>query len=74
MASFRNADAIIRALVLLMLVSAAFAGKKAEKKESASSEEGDAKASGPGGSFDITKLGASGDGKTDSTKVRNSFH
>jgi galacturan 1,4-alpha-galacturonidase len=29
----------------------------------------DAKASGPGGSFDITKLGASGNGKTDSTKA-----
>lgn len=60
---------VIRVLVLMVLVGAVFAGKKEEKKESAAAEEGGAKASGDGGSFDITKLGASGDGKTDSTKV-----
>ncbi|TVU08164.1 hypothetical protein EJB05_41555, partial [Eragrostis curvula] len=54
-------DTLIRAFVLVALVCAARAGKDAEKKETA--------ASGDGGSFDITKLGASGDGKTDSTKA-----
>ena len=64
-------DNAMRALFLLALVCAAHAGK--DKKESSSApakEGGDAKAaSGPGGSFDITKLGASGNGKTDSTKA-----
>ncbi|CAD6336311.1 unnamed protein product [Miscanthus lutarioriparius] len=64
-------DNAMRALFLLALVCAAHAGT--DKKESSSApakEGGDAKAaSGPGGSFDITKLGASGNGKTDSTKA-----
>ncbi|GJM97988.1 hypothetical protein PR202_ga14959 [Eleusine coracana subsp. coracana] len=55
-------DSVIRALVLLTVVGAAFAGKAAKKEE-------DKEAAGPGGTFDITKLGASGNGKTDSTKA-----
>ncbi|EER88642.1 hypothetical protein BDA96_10G248400 [Sorghum bicolor] len=54
----------MRAFFLLAFVCAAHAGKDAPAKD------GDAKAaSGPGGSFDISKLGASGDGKKDSTKA-----
>jgi galacturan 1,4-alpha-galacturonidase len=56
-------DNAMRALFLLALVCAA------QESSSAPAEGGDAKASGPGGSFDITKLGASGDGKKDSTKA-----
>jgi galacturan 1,4-alpha-galacturonidase len=52
----------MRALFLLVL----FCIVHGEKEESKGI---DAKASGPGGSFDITKLGASGNGKTDSTKA-----
>lgn len=63
--AFRN-DAI-RAFFLLMVVSAAYA--KAAEKEAAGSA---AAASGPGATLDIVKLGATGDGKTDSTKVINS--
>jgi len=61
----------MRALFLLALVCAAHAGKDTKESSSAPAKEGgDAKAaSGPGGSFDITKLGASGNGKTDSTKA-----
>jgi galacturan 1,4-alpha-galacturonidase len=59
-------DAMIRAFLLLTLVGAVFAGKK---EQAPAKEDGAKEASGPGGSFDITKLGASGDGKTDSTKV-----
>ncbi|CAN6194381.1 unnamed protein product [Urochloa humidicola] len=55
------------ALFLLALVCAAQAGGKKETKADAG---GDAKGgSCPGGTCDITKLGASGDGKTDSTKA-----
>ncbi|CAN6177562.1 unnamed protein product [Urochloa humidicola] len=59
----------MRALFLLALVCAAQAGgKKAESKADAGGD--DAKGgSCPGGTCDITKLGASGDGKTDSTKA-----
>jgi galacturan 1,4-alpha-galacturonidase len=52
----------MRALFLLVL----FCIVHGEKEESKGI---DAKASRPGGSFDITKLGASGNGKTDSTKA-----
>jgi len=64
-------DNAMRALFLLALVCAAHAGKDTKESSSAPAKEGgDAKAaSGPGGSFDITKLGASGNGKTDSTKA-----
>ena len=56
----------IRVFFLLLVVSAAYAkGKDAEKKE----EKKDAKESADGGTFDITKLGAKPDGKTDCTKV-----
>ncbi|CAN6169429.1 unnamed protein product [Urochloa humidicola] len=59
----------MRALFLLALVCVAQAGgKKAESKADAGGD--DAKGgSCPGGTCDITKLGASGDGKTDSTKA-----
>ncbi|CAN6194387.1 unnamed protein product [Urochloa humidicola] len=61
-----NSNAL-RALFLLALVCAAQAGGKEESKADA---KGDAKGgSCPGGTCDITKLGASGDGKTDSTKA-----
>src|SRR5947207_11935950 len=81
MASGSNA---LRIFFLLVLVCAAHAGKPAPKEKSDSKEEkksdgkagvpaegpsGSAEASGPGGSFDISKLGAKGDGKTDSTKA-----
>ncbi|CAL5039350.1 unnamed protein product [Urochloa decumbens] len=62
-------DNAMRALFLLVLVCAAQAGGKKDdaKKDDAG---GDAKGgSCPGGTCDITKLGASGDGKTDSTKA-----
>ncbi|KAE8791498.1 Exopolygalacturonase [Hordeum vulgare] len=55
----------MRVLLLMVVVSAAYAKGKEEKKESA---DGPA-ASGPGGEYDITKLGAKPDGKTDSTKA-----
>jgi galacturan 1,4-alpha-galacturonidase len=60
------ANNAMRALFLLALVCAAQAGKKA-----ASKDDGAAKGGGscPDGSCDITKLGAKGDGKTDSTKA-----
>ncbi|KAI4966581.1 hypothetical protein ZWY2020_038012 [Hordeum vulgare] len=61
--AFRNVA--MRVLLLMVVVSAAYAKGKEEKKESA---DGPA-ASGPGGEYDITKLGAKPDGKTDSTKV-----
>ncbi|XP_062227642.1 exopolygalacturonase-like [Phragmites australis] len=80
MALGRNA---VRILFLVMVVCAAQAGKPAPKEkeekgkeksgasapEAAAGPEGAAEASGPGGSFDISKLGAKGDGKTDSTKA-----
>ncbi|WVZ79415.1 hypothetical protein U9M48_026999 [Paspalum notatum var. saurae] len=59
----------------LLVVALAVCGAHAagDKKKAEESKKGDspaaAAASGPGGSFDITKLGASGDGKTDSTKA-----
>ncbi|AQK82090.1 Pectin lyase-like superfamily protein [Zea mays] len=55
-------DNVMRALFLLAL----FCVMHGEKEES---KRIDAKASGPGGSFDITKLGASGNGKIDNTKA-----
>ncbi|CAN6216334.1 unnamed protein product [Urochloa humidicola] len=62
-----NSNAL-RALFLLVLVCAAQAGGK--KEESKADAKGDAKGgSCSGGTCDITKLGASGDGKTDSTKA-----
>uniref|UniRef100_A0A804PW09 Pectin lyase-like superfamily protein n=1 Tax=Zea mays TaxID=4577 RepID=A0A804PW09_MAIZE len=54
-------DNAMRDLFLLVL----FCIVHGEKEESKGI---DAKASRPGGSFDITKLGASGNGKTDNTK------
>ncbi|KAI4971067.1 hypothetical protein ZWY2020_001981 [Hordeum vulgare] len=61
--AFRNVA--MRVLLLMVVVSAAYAKGKEEKKESA---DGPA-ASGPGGEYDIIKLGAKPDGKTDSTKA-----
>ncbi|GJM98227.1 hypothetical protein PR202_ga15216 [Eleusine coracana subsp. coracana] len=58
----------LRILFLVVLVCTAHAGKPAPKEKS-EKKEGAAEASGPGGSFDISKLGGSGDGKTDSTKA-----
>ncbi|KAF0914178.1 hypothetical protein E2562_027596 [Oryza meyeriana var. granulata] len=55
-----------RVFVFLLLTACANAhGKKSEEKK----ECAPAAASGPGGSFDITKLGATGNGRTDSTKA-----
>jgi galacturan 1,4-alpha-galacturonidase len=72
MASARNA---IRALFVLAAVCAAYATNmpgRATKTDGAESPAA-APAEGPAGSggttFDITKLGATGDGKTDSTEV-----
>lgn len=66
-------DNAIRVFFLLMVVCAAVHAKPVQKeKESApaaAGPKGAAAASGPGGSFDITKLGASGDGKADCTKA-----
>ncbi|CAM0910026.1 unnamed protein product [Alopecurus aequalis] len=60
--AFRNVA--MRVFFLLLVVSAAYVkGKDAEKKD-----EKAGATSGPGGSFDITKLGAKPDGKTDCTK------
>ena len=56
----------MRALLLLAVVSVAYAAKGKEKEESA---DGPA-ASGLGGEYDITKLGAKPDGTTDCTEVR----
>ncbi|KAF0904958.1 hypothetical protein E2562_039202 [Oryza meyeriana var. granulata] len=55
--------AILRVLFLLAVVCAA---AHAKEKESAAAGEA---ASGPGGPFDVSKLGGKGDGKTDSTKA-----
>jgi galacturan 1,4-alpha-galacturonidase len=57
----------MRALLLLAVVSVAYAAKGKEKKKE--SADGPA-ASGPGGEYDITKLGAKPDGTTDCTEVR----
>ena len=68
--AFRNVA--IRVFFLLLVVSAAYAKgkdkeeKKEEKKEGADSQA----ASTADGTYDITKLGAKPDGKTDCTKVR----
>ena len=64
--AFRNVA--IRVFFLLLVVSAAYAkGKdKEEKKERADASA----ASTADGTYDITKLGAKPDGKTDCTKVR----
>ncbi|KAE8789109.1 Exopolygalacturonase [Hordeum vulgare] len=60
----------MRVLLLMVVVSAAYAKGKEEKKESADGPAASGPAaSGPGGEYDITKLGAKPDGKTDSTKA-----
>lgn len=77
MASKNNA---LRVFLILTVVCAVCAAKKggAKKDEAAAAApapggaaapEGAAKATGAEGTFDISKLGATGDGKTDSTKV-----
>ncbi|XP_044960253.1 exopolygalacturonase-like [Hordeum vulgare subsp. vulgare] len=66
--AFRNVA--MRVLLLMVVVSAAYAKGKEEKKESADGPAASGPAaSGPGGEYDITKLGAKPDGKTDSTKA-----
>jgi hypothetical protein len=57
----------IRAFFLLLVVSAAY-GKDKEEKKDEKKESGGADGA---GTYDITKLGAKPDGKTDCTKVRN---
>ncbi|KAK8452850.1 hypothetical protein SEVIR_5G183166v4 [Setaria viridis] len=77
MASKNNA---LRVFLILTVVCAVCAAKKggAKKDEAAAAApapggaaapEGAAKATGAEGTFDISKLGATGDGKTDSTKA-----
>jgi hypothetical protein len=66
MASARNA---IRALCVLVAVCAACATKRSSKTAAAAAPE-EGGSGDTGSTFDITKLGATGDGKTDSTKVR----
>ncbi|XBI11921.1 hypothetical protein VPH35_138875 [Triticum aestivum] len=61
--AFRNVA--MRVLLLLAVVSATYAAKGKAEKESA---DGPA-ASGPGGEYDITKLGAKPDGTTDCTEA-----
>ncbi|KAL6874168.1 hypothetical protein ACP4OV_014250 [Aristida adscensionis] len=59
-------------LLTAAVVCAAHAGEAAAEDGAAPAPapvDGDANASGPGGTYDITKLGASGDGNTDSTKA-----
>ncbi|VAI90733.1 exopolygalacturonase-like [Triticum dicoccoides] len=67
--AFRNVA--MRVLLLLAVVSAAYAAKgKAEKKESADGPAASGPAaSGEGGEYDITKLGAKPDGTTDCTEA-----
>ena len=62
----------MRVLLLLAVVSVAYAAKgKEKKKESADGPAASGPAaSGPGGEYDITKLGAKPDGTTDCTEVR----
>jgi galacturan 1,4-alpha-galacturonidase len=71
--AFRNVA--IRVFFLLLVVSAAFAKDKEEKKEDKKEDKKDEKTEGAAseadGTYDITKLGAKDDGKTDCTKVRN---
>ncbi|XP_037461185.1 exopolygalacturonase-like [Triticum dicoccoides] len=61
----------MRALLLLAVVSVAYAAKgKEKKKESADGPAASGPAaSGPGGEYDITKLGAKPDGTTDCTEA-----
>ncbi|KAL5199554.1 hypothetical protein ABZP36_020757 [Zizania latifolia] len=68
--------AFIKVLFLLAVVCVAahakYTPKEKDSKEAESptpAAEGPAAASGPGGSLDISKLGGTGDGKTDSTKA-----
>ncbi|CAO2200561.1 unnamed protein product [Urochloa humidicola] len=71
-------NALVRAFFILTLVCAVCAAKKGGAKKAdaeaapapggAAAPEGAAKA-GPDGTFDISKLGATSDGKTDSTKA-----
>ncbi|KAM3192717.1 hypothetical protein ACQJBY_069744 [Aegilops geniculata] len=67
--AFRNVA--MRVLLLLAVVSAAYAAKgKAEKKESADGPAASGPAaSGDGGEYDITKLGAKPDGTMDCTEA-----
>jgi galacturan 1,4-alpha-galacturonidase len=64
-------DVAIRVFFLLLVVSAAFAKDKEEKKDEKKDEKTEGAASEADGTYDITKLGAKDDGKTDCTKVRN---
>jgi galacturan 1,4-alpha-galacturonidase len=67
MASAHNA---LRVFFILAVVCAVCTAKRtgANKEESAAAPGG--AAGGSGGTFDISKLGATSDGKTDCTKVR----
>jgi galacturan 1,4-alpha-galacturonidase len=67
--AFRNVA--IRVFFLLLVVSAAYAKDKEEKKDEKKDEKTEGAASEADGTYDITKLGAKDDGKTDCTKVRN---
>jgi galacturan 1,4-alpha-galacturonidase len=64
-------DVAIRVFFLLLVVSAAYAKDKEEKKDEKKDEKTEGAASEADGTYDITKLGAKDDGKTDCTKVRN---
>ncbi|XP_006656147.1 exopolygalacturonase-like [Oryza brachyantha] len=66
--------AILRVLFLMAVVCAAAHAAKDAKEDKKKDSDAPAAApegaeSGPGGSLDISKLGGSGDGKTDSTKA-----
>jgi hypothetical protein len=71
MASTNNALGVFFILTVVCAVCAAKKGgeKKDEGVVAAPAPGGAVKATGAEGTFDISKLGASGDGKTDSTKV-----
>lgn len=62
---------VMRVLIILMVLFAASAAKRPVAKKSAApapAPEAGEEASGAGGIFDITKLGATSDGKTDCSK------
>ncbi|OEL34479.1 Exopolygalacturonase [Dichanthelium oligosanthes] len=67
--AFTKDTMMMGALLLLALVCAAYAGKAAPASKGSDSAAADGGAACPGGTCDITKLGASGNGKTDSTKA-----
>ncbi|XP_051199502.1 exopolygalacturonase [Lolium perenne] len=61
-------DVAIRVFFLLLVVSVAYAKDKEEKKDEKKDEKTEGAASEADGTYDITKLGAKDDGKTDCTK------